>query len=226
MKIVFNEDLPDWVASRISSEVDDLPEMAILCKLQRRLDFFRSGGERQQDDIEYAEYLDTLISVSEFLKDRTQYTGLQKFEQMLIRACQCWNGDSHLNKYIVIKPPAQHSDFRLLRKFELGVVEGDNAVTLLPNAFSILFKLNKKVDMRLHVDLELFRMLSKVSNGYLPNRYDQQACVALTTFVSTLISADIESAAVHVDRINAGDAIDYEFEKTGFGITFNRVSHL
>ena len=224
MNIVFNHDLPDWISQHIPDDVDELPPMAMLCKLQRRLDFFRSGGERQQDDLEYAKYLETLISVSEFLKDPTRHSGLQKFLDMLIRACECWNGDSHLARHIVIKSPTQHSNFRLLREFELDVdTNVKPCVTLLPNEFSIMLKLNKKVSQRLHVDLELFRMLYKVSHGYLPNRYDQQSCVALSTFVSTLISADIDSTSVLVDRINAGGAIDYEVTKSGFGITFNRV---
>jgi len=224
MNIVFDHDLPSWVSQLISRDVDKLPPMAMLCKLQRRLDFFRSGGERQQDDLEYAEFLETLISVSEFLEDQTRHDGLQKFLKMLIRACECWNGDSHLARHIVIKPPTQHSNFRLLRGFELDVNTGvKDCVTLFPNEFTIMLQLNKKVSQRLHVDLELFRMLYKVSHGYLPNRYDQQSCVALSTFVSTLIAANIDSTSVLVDRINAGGAIDYEVTKSGFGITFNRV---
>lgn len=224
INIVFNHEVPVWVSSRIPSEVDKLPLMKTLCKLQRRLEFFRSGGQRQRDDVEYARFLDTVYSVAEFLKDKRQHSGLQKFVEMLVRACECWHGDSHSTGHIVIKPPSQKSSYRLLRKFELDIdASAPDCVTLLPNEFSIVLNLNNKVRQRLHVDLELFRMLFKVSHGYLPNRYDQQTCVALSTFVSTLISAGLDSTSILIDRINAGGAIDYEATRSGFGVTFKRA---
>lgn len=224
INIVFNHDVPDWVSQRIPKEVDELPSMRTLCKLQRRLVFFQSGGVRQSDDVEYVRFLETLFSVAEFLRDRREHSGLQKFVEMLTRACECWHGDSHTANHIVIEPPTQKSSYRLLREFELDVdASAPNCVTLLPNEFSILLRLNKIVTQRLHVDLELFRMLYKVSHGYLPNRYDQQSCVALSTFVATLINAGVASSKILVDRINAGGVIDYEATQSGFGVTFSRV---
>jgi DNA phosphorothioation-dependent restriction protein DptF len=227
INILFNYDIPDWVSSRLPNEIEDLPPLKTLCKFQRRLEYFRSGGERQKDDLEYAKFLETLVSVDEFLGDRRKHAGLQKFIDMLIRACECWHGDSHTSNHIVIKPPNQHSDYRLLREFSIDVVASAlDCVTLLTNEFSILLRVNKSENHRLHVDLELFRMLFKVSHGYLPNRYDQQSCVALSAFVASLIRVGIASCKILIDRINSGSAIDYEATQSGFGVTFNRVQRL
>ncbi len=224
VNILFDYDTPDWVSSRLPNDINDLPPLETLCKLQRRLDYFRSGGEKQKDDIEYARFLEILVSVDNFLVDNRNYTGLQKFIDMLIRACECWHGDSHTSKHIVIKPPNQNSNYRLLREFSIDVVaSAPDCVTLLTNEFSILLQVNKKENHRLHVDLELFRMLFKVSHGYQPNRYDQQSCVALSAFVASLIRVGISDCKILVDRINSGSFIDFEATQSGFGVTFNRV---
>lgn len=224
LNIAFGHVLPDWLGKEEMTDASSGMDLRTTCKLAQRNSFFATGGADESFDIEYWEFKKALCSAAEFIGDSSKYSGLQDFIDLLRRACECWHGDPHLGGYIVVTPPHRSSKYRLLRQFQIEVAQtASPKVWLRQSEFRIALNLNKRNTVQLHVDFEMFKIVYRVSQGYLPNRFDQQACVAMSAFVQTLISAGINESHVYVDRINAGGVIDYELLPSGFGIQFKAV---
>lgn len=221
LKLAIGYELPDWVPV---PDEDDSIQIRTLCKLQQRLDFFSSDMNREEEDGPYSEYLLLLGDVARFISGKQPGTHLQQFLKTVTKAAECWHGDPHKPAHVVLRPPGPGDRYRLLRQFELRVDAGEGVVELSSHDFSIRFLVNSTLTRRIHVDFELYRMLHKVSRGYLPNRYDQLACVSLSAFVSSIITTGLGSADIFVDRINEGGAVEFAAAQSGFGLQFSQVT--
>ena len=222
LRIAFPFDIPDWLPS---PKEDDETDIRLLCKLQQRLDYFVSNCNREDEDLPYCEFLRVLCSVSSFVKAGLVDATLKEFIETVTKAASCWHGDPHKPKHVVLRPPGLRDRYRLLRQFELRVDGmGSDVIELTNHDFAIRFQINgTKVKRLLHVDFELYRMLYKVSKGYLPNRYDQLACVSLSAFVDSIITTGLDGADIFIDQINEGGAIEFSATQSGFGLQFSRV---
>lgn len=222
LNIAFNYETPYWLPA---PDEDEETEIRLLCKLQQRLDYFVSNCNREEEDLPYSEFLQVLCSVSSFVKAGLVDATLKEFIETVTKAVSCWHGDPHKPKHVVLRPPGPRDRYRLLRQFELRVDGMSSDVIELTNHdFAIRFQINgTEVKRLLHVDFELYRMLYRVSRGYLPNRYDQLACVSLSAFVECIITTGLDSADIFVDRINEGGAIEFSATQSGFGLQFSRV---
>lgn len=221
LNIAFNYETPEWLPS---PDEDDGTDIRELCKLQQRLDFFVSTSNREEEDLCYSEFLRVLCSVSSFKTVNRPDSTLTAFIESVTNAASCWHGDPHKPKHVVLRPPGPKDKYRLLRQFELRADGRPDEIELTNHDFAIQFQINgAEVKRTLHVDFELYRMLYKVSRGYLPNRYDQLACVSLSAFVDSIITTGLDSADIFVDRINEGGAIEFAATQSGFGLQFSRV---
>jgi DNA phosphorothioation-dependent restriction protein DptF len=223
LNIAFNYDTPAWL--RVPVEGDDAIDLRMLCKLQQRLDFFNSDANRESEDLPYSDFLRLLCSVSNFVKGSPADSVLKEFIEMVSKAASCWHGNPHKAKHVVLQPPGPKNKYRLLRQFELRVDgAGKDVIELTNHDFSVRFLINGSSAKRvLHVDYELYGMLYKVSRGYLPNRYDQLACVALSVFVESIIATGLDCADIFVDQINHGGEIEFSATQSGFGLQFSRM---
>lgn len=222
LNIAFNYDVPSWLP--ILEEDSDI-DLRGLCKLQQRLDFFTATSDREKEDKCYSEYLRVFSSVSKFKSGNSPDSTLSKFIETVNNAVSCWHGDPHKPKHIVLRPPGPRDRYRLLRQFELRVSGRHDEIELTNHDFAIQFQINgSQITRTLNVDFELYQMVFKVSQGYLPNRFDQLACVSLSAFVGHIINTGINDADIFVDRINQGGAIEFVATNSGLGLQFSRVS--
>ena len=219
LNIAFDYEVPAWIPSD-----GDKTELRLLCELQQRLDFFVSSSNREVEDVCYTAFLRILCSVARFKNGTPADSTLKSFIETVSNASSCWNGDPHKPKYVVLRPPGPKDKYRLLRQFELRAGGKASEIELTNHDFTVQFKINGADEQRsLRVDFELYRMLYKVSRGYVPNRYDQLACVSLSTFVESIITTGLDNADIFVDQINDGGAIEFTVTQSGFGLQFNRM---
>ena len=82
---------------------------------------------------------------------------------------------------------------------------------------TVSFKIDNETDfIKIHVDFSLFKILKMISQGYRPNKKDNNNYVYFVNSINILINQDNNKAPLYIDEVNIGKAVDYKFSKDAF----------
>jgi len=235
VKITNTGDIKGFMESHYSDRtyLGNLPDLArkiqkdrtILTKLHTRLLYFENSEAYGIDDKDYAQYLSYLYHINNGTKSE-----IKKLYQLVINACKKWNGNPNATDTIIIEIGQKQKKYRILQTFKPkplppSVSDKHQAVIkkFLPQ-LKVNFEGRNGEKIRLYIDNGLLKLLSRVDEGYRPNKLDKNSYINFINFLNKLIAAEQEVKTLKIDEVNIGKNIDYVFSIDAFGeYTFEKA---
>ncbi|KFF17239.1 DNA phosphorothioation-dependent restriction protein DptF [Flavobacterium hydatis] len=190
-----------------------------LSRFFMRLNYFSNYFEKKYlKDADYNEYL---IWLFHYNNHNPVY--IKKIYNLVENAARNWNGDPKADDKVVINVGKKQTQYRVFKDFEvLPDVDplkekNDSVINKFTQEFSLCFRINnEKETIRIHVDFSLFKILKMISQGYRPNKKDNNNYVYFVNSINTLINQNNNKAALYIDEVNIGKPVDYKFSKDAF----------
>lgn len=190
-----------------------------LSKLFIRLNYFSNYFEQEYlKDADYDEYLVWLFHYNNHNRDF-----IRKIYGLVEHAARNWNGDPKSNGKVIINVGRKQTKYRVFKDFEVipdvnfTTPKNDIVIHKFTQEFALGFKINNERDtLKIHVDFSLFKVLKMISQGYRPNKKDNNNYVYFVNAVNTLISQNNNKASLYIDEVNIGKPVDYKFSKDTF----------
>lgn len=190
-----------------------------LSRLFIRLNYFSNYFAHEYlTDVDYDEYLVWL-----FHYNNHKPVFIEKIYKLVENAARNWNGDPKTNGKVIINVGKRQTQFRVFKEFEvipdvnLSKEKSDTQINKFTQEFSLSFKINNETDsLKIHVDFSLFKVLKMISQGYRPNKKDNNNYVYFVNSINILINQDNNKAPLFIDEVNIGKAVDYKFSKDTF----------
>lgn len=204
------------IESKINRSNIHKPELS---RLFIRLNYFSNYfKEKKLNDADYDEYLIWL-----FHYNNNNPTFIRKIYELVENAARNWNGDSKTNGKVIINVGKKQTQFRVFKDFEvipdvnLSKEKFESQINKFTQEFSLSFKINNESDsIKIHVDFSLFKILKMISQGYRPNKKDNNNYVYFVNSINILINQNNNKAPLYIDEVNIGKAVDYKFSKDTF----------
>ncbi|MFH6936062.1 DNA phosphorothioation-dependent restriction protein DptF [Flavobacterium sp. FlaQc-30] len=218
---VFSKHIEDDYFEKIMTKLNT----AAISKLELsrffiRLNYFSNFFENDYlKDFDYDEYLIWL-----FHYNNHNVNCLKKIYSLVENAVRNWNGDPKTNGKVIINVGKKQTQFRVFKDFEVipnvkPIKEKkEELINKFTQEFSLSFKINNETDfVKIHVDFSLFKILRMISQGYRPNKKDNNNYVYFVNSINTLINQNNNKASLYIDEVNIGKPVDYKFSKDTFG---------
>lgn len=148
---------------------------------------------------------------------------IKKIYGLVENAARNWNGDPKTDDKVIINVGKKQTQFRVFKDFEVIpdvkklAEKKDTFIHKFTQEFSLSFKINNEKDsLKIHVDFSLFKILKMISKGYRPNKKDNNNYVYFVNTINILINQNNNKAALYIDEVNVGKAVDYKFSKDPF----------
>lgn len=190
-----------------------------LSRFFMRLNYFSNYFEKDYlKDIDYNEYLVWL-----FHYNNHNPIYIKKIYNLVENAARNWNGDPKADDKVVINVGKKQTQYRVFKDFEVIPdvnplkEKKDSLINKFTQEFSLSFKINNEREtIRLNVDFSLFKILKMISQGYRPNKKDNNNYVYFVNSINILINQNNNKAALYIDEVNIGKPVDYKFSKDAF----------
>lgn len=190
-----------------------------LSRFFMRLNYFSNYFENDYlKDTDFEEYLVWLYHYNNHNKEY-----IKKIYELVAHAVRNWNGDPKTNGKVIINVGKKQTQYRVFKDFEvipnvnLLKEKKDTHIHKFTQEFSLSFKINNESDIiKIHVDFSLFKILKMISQGYRPNKKDNNNYVYFVNSINILINQNNNKAPLYIDEVNIGKAVDYKFSKDTF----------
>lgn len=190
-----------------------------LARFFMRLNYFSNYFQYDYlKDTDFDEYLVWLFHCNNY---NPNY--IKKIYGLVENAARNWNGDPKSDDKIIINVGKKQTQFRVFKDFEVvpdvkKIAEKKDAhIHKFTQEFTLSFKINDESSaIKIHVDFSLFKILKMISQGYRPNKKDNNNYVYFVNSINTLINQNNNKAALYIDEVNIGKAVDYKFSKDTF----------
>ena len=217
---IFSKHIDKIYLDKIESKINKTNiHKSELSRLFIRLTYFSNYFEEKYlNDTDYDEYLIWL-----FHYNNNNKTFIQKVYGLVENAARNWNGDPKTDDKVIINVGKRQTQFRVFKDFEvvpdvdLSKEKFESQINKFTQEFSLSFKINNGRDsVKIHVDFSLFKILKMISSGYRPNKKDNNNYVYFVNSINILINQNNNKAALYIDEVNIGKAVDYKFSKDTF----------
>jgi DNA phosphorothioation-dependent restriction protein DptF len=211
-----NNSYLDKIASKIIQFSNYKTELS---KLFIRLNYFSNYLEQKHlSDFDFDEYLVWL-----YYYNNNNLNYIKKIYELVENAARNWNGDAKTNGKVIINVGKKQTQFRVFKDFEvlpdvdMSKEKFDVQINKFTQEFRLSFKINNETEsIKIHVDFSLFKILKMISNGYRPNKKDNNNYVYFVNSIFTLINQNNNKAPLYIDEVNIGRSVDYKFSKNTF----------
>jgi DNA phosphorothioation-dependent restriction protein DptF len=181
-----------------------------------RLYYFSNYDESIKNvDSDYNEYMELL-----FHYNNNNPIYLKKIYRLVENAIRSWNGDPKTIEKVIINVGKRQTRYRVFKDFEVHPEVGslmqkqDKIINKFVQEFTLNFKINNDTEtLKIHVDYSLFKILKTILLGYRPNKKDNNNYVYFVNLINKLINQNNDKAALYIDEVNIGKAVDYKFSK-------------
>jgi DNA phosphorothioation-dependent restriction protein DptF len=184
-----------------------------------RLNYFSNYSEN--DYLKDADFDEYLVWLYHYNNHNPIY--IKKIYGLVENAARNWNGDPKTDDKVIINVGKKQTQFRVFKDFEVIpdvkklAEKKDTFIHKFTQEFSLSFKINNEKDsLKIHVDFSLFKILKMISKGYRPNKKDNNNYVYFVNTINILINQNNNKAALYIDEVNVGKAVDYKFSKDTF----------
>jgi DNA phosphorothioation-dependent restriction protein DptF len=181
-----------------------------------RLHYFSNYAEFIKNvDSDYIEYMEIL-----FHYNNNNPVYVKKLYRLVENAIRSWNGDPKTAEKVIINVGKRQTRYRVFKDFEVHpevgnlVTSQDEIIYKFVQEFTLNFKIIDDTEaLKIHVDYSLFKILKAILLGYRPNKKDNNNYVYFVNLINKLINQDNDKAALYIDEVNIGKAVDYKFSK-------------
>lgn len=190
-----------------------------LSRFFMRLNYFSNYFEK--DYLKDADFDEYLIWLYHYNNHNPKY--IKKIYDLVENAARNWNGDPKTDDKVIINVGKKQTQYRVFKDFEvipdvnLSKEKNDTLINKFTQEFTLTFKINNEKDrVKIHVDFSLYKILKMISQGYRPNKKDNNNYVYFVNSINTLINQNNNKASLYIDEVNIGKAVDYKFSKDTF----------
>lgn len=190
-----------------------------LAKFFIRLNYFSNyATSNYLADKDFDEYVMRLFEYNNY--DRNC---IQKIYKLVEESTRNWYGDPKTSEKVILNVGRNQTKFRVFKDFkvipDVTLLEKDKSSKLdrFSQDFTLKFKIQNGTEtLKINVDYSLFQVLKRVSNGYRPNKKDNNNYVHFVNTINKLISENNGTSDLYIDEVNIKNAIDYKFSKDVF----------
>lgn len=190
-----------------------------LSRFFMRLNYFSNYFEK--DYLKDADFDEYLIWLYHYNNHNPKY--IKKIYDLVENAARNWNGDPKTDDKVIINVGKKQTQYRVFKDFEvipdvnLSKEKNDTLINKFTQEFTLTFKINNEKDrVKIHVDFSLYKILKMISQGYRPNKKDNNNYVYFVNSINILINQNNNKASLYIDEVNIGKAVDYKFSKDTF----------
>lgn len=218
---LFKEHIESTYIDTIQSRLASTPVVKNkLARFYIRLNYFSNYYKSNNlKEVDYEEYI---IWLYHYNINNPIY--IEKIYGLVDVAARNWNGDAKTNGKVIINVGKKQTKYRVFKDFDpipdVNLKSKSSAAILhkFTQEFGLTYKINEaKESLKIHIDYSLFKTLKMVSNGYRPNKKDNNNFVYFVNAITTLTNQNNQKASLYIDEINIGKAIDYQFSRNPFG---------
>lgn len=182
-----------------------------------RLLFFHDGNASKNDD--FQEYITWLYH---FNKGNDAY--LSKLYDLVENAVKKWYGDPKKGDKVVLKLGRRQVKYRIFKDFSLvpkpSISNKPEETTLhqFVQEFTVCYQSpnSEAEDILIAIDFSLFKTLKMITDGYRPNKKDNNNFIYFVYFIHDITQGNHQNA-LYIDEVNVGKPIDYKLTKNAFG---------
>ena len=190
-----------------------------LSRFFMRLNYFSNYFEKDYlKDTDFDEYL---VWLYHYNNHNPKY--IKKIYDLVENAARNWNGDPKTDDKVIINVGKKQTQYRVFKDFEVipepisTSEKRDTLINKFTQEFTLSFKINNEKDrVKIHVDFSLYKILKMISQGYRPNKKDNNNYVYFVNSINILINQNNNKASLYIDEVNIGKAVDYKFSKDTF----------
>ncbi len=217
---IFSKYIDKSYFERIETKLDKSTiSKSDLSKLFMRLNYF--SNYYQQDYLKEADYDEYLVWLFHYNNHNKDY--IKKIYGLVEHAAKNWNGDPKSNGKVIINVGRKQTKYRVFKDFEVvpdisfTAGKNDTLIHKFTQEFALGFKVDNENDsLKIHVDFSLYKVLKMISQGYRPNKKDNNNYVYFVNAVNILINQNNNKASLYIDEVNIGKPVDYKFSKDTF----------
>lgn len=190
-----------------------------LSRFFMRLNYF--SNYLKNDYLKDSDFDEYLVWLFHYNNHNPSY--IKKIYELVENAARNWNGDPKTNGKVIINVGKKQTQYRVFKDFEvipdvnLLKKKNDVLINKFTQEFALSFKINNETDfVKIHVDFSLYKILKMISQGYRPNKKDNNNYVYFVNSINILINQNNNKAPLYIDEVNIGKAVDYKFSKDTF----------
>lgn len=190
-----------------------------LSRFFMRLNYFSNYFEK--DYLKDADFDEYLVWLYHYNNHNPKY--IKKIYDLVENAARNWNGDPKTDDKVIINVGKKQTQYRVFKDFEVipepisTSEKRDTQINKFTQEFTLSFKINNEKDrVKIHVDFSLYKILKMISQGYRPNKKDNNNYVYFVNSINILINQNNNKASLYIDEVNIGKAVDYKFSKDTF----------
>jgi DNA phosphorothioation-dependent restriction protein DptF len=190
-----------------------------LSRFFMRLNYF--SNYLKNDYLKDTDFDEYLVWLFHYNNHNPSY--IKKIYELVENAARNWNGDPKTNGKVIINVGKKQTQYRVFKDFEvipdvnLLKKKNDILINKFTQEFALSFKINSETDfVKIHVDFSLYKILKMISQGYRPNKKDNNNYVYFVNSINLLINQNNNKAPLYIDEVNIGKAVDYKFSKDTF----------
>ena len=191
----------------------------VISSFHNRLLFFENETEYGLNDSNFDRYTEFLFGLNTGNKKI-----IRELYKVVISACGKWNGNPNNSNSIIVEVARKQKKYRVIQSFnpkpssinDIEELEVEEISKFSPQLI-VKFKGNNQNTIQFHIDSGLLGLLSKVNNGYRPNKLDKNSYVNFITFLNKLIESEKDNEKYSIDEVNIGKSVDYIFSLDSFG---------
>lgn len=190
-----------------------------LSRFFMRLNYF--SNYLKNDYLKDTDFDEYLVWLFHYNNHNPNY--IKKIYELVENAARNWNGDPKTNGKVIINVGKKQTQYRVFKDFEvipdvnLLKKKNDILINKFTQEFALSFKINNETDfVKIHVDFSLYKILKMISQGYRPNKKDNNNYVYFVNSINLLINQNNNKAPLYIDEVNIGKAVDYKFSKDTF----------
>jgi DNA phosphorothioation-dependent restriction protein DptF len=190
-----------------------------LSRFFMRLNYFSNYFEK--DYLKESDFDEYLVWLYHYNNHNPKY--IKKIYDLVENAARNWNGDPKTDDKVIIIVGKKQTQYRVFKDFEVipepisTSEKHDTLINKFTQEFTLTFQINNEKDkIKIHVDFSLYKILKMISQGYRPNKKDNNNYVYFVNSINVLINQNNNKASLYIDEVNIGKAVDYKFSKDTF----------
>nr|WP_315254519.1 DNA phosphorothioation-dependent restriction protein DptF [uncultured Flavobacterium sp.] len=217
---IFSKHIEESYLEKIESKLKKTTiSKSDLSRFFMRLNYF--SNYLKNDYLKDTDFDEYLVWLFHYNNHNPSY--IKKIYELVENAARNWNGDPKTNGKVIINVGKKQTQYRVFKDFEvipdvnLLKKKNDAQINKFTQEFALSFKINNETDfVKIHVDFSLYKILKMISQGYRPNKKDNNNYVYFVSSINILINQNNNKAPLYIDEVNIGKAVDYKFSKDTF----------
>lgn len=225
---LFKDLFPSEIIDKFKSDISTIEKnKPILIKTYLRLTYLHPDSKTDKDIDPY--FIDFTKQLFGYNIGRVNE--IEKIYDLVEEAARKWYGDPKKKNKVILNIGNNQTRYRVFKEFrpmpDVGTTPNerneDHLIKFL-DEFKVTFKLENNDSIDAHIDYSLYKILRNISQGYRPNKRDNNNYPSFLKLIKKLKSVGVSNTDLDIDKINIGQPSDFKLSKSTFGkFKFDRI---